>query len=586
MGLASCESNLDVTPKDRFTDDQYFRTATDLEMFTNPLYNNMLPKDIYKEQSDVITQMTLDNIMIGGSRRSVPATGGGWSWTNLRRINTLLGNTDKCADKEAVEKYSAVARFFRAYFYFDKVKRFGDVPWYTTELGSADPALYNPRDSRELVMTNMLEDIDYAITYLPAKKDEANPTFRLTKGAALALKAQFCLYEGTFRKYHGITFEGGNDANYYLDLAAKAAKQLIDRNEYKLYSTGNVNDDYRDLFVKEVADPNEYILAISFMNETGSLHNATCMAINSNQARPGLTRKFVCSYLMKDGSRFTEKNGWQTMAFVDEVQDRDPRLCQTMRGVGYHRIGQSQILPADLDLSVTGYCPIKYVQNPTDNGNNVDRVDRSTCDLPVYRYAEVLLNYAEALAELGTLTQTDLDISVNLLRKRVGMPAMNLAAANANPDPYLESTETGYPNVSGPNKGIILEIRRERTIELIQEAHRIDDLFRWKAGKCIDQPLLGMYIAGPGEYDFTGDGKTNVVLYANGAAKPNVPNGVVAYEIGKEIFLTDGSHGYIDYHTGIKTPRYGFNENRDYLYPLPSDELGLNSNLTQNPGWK
>lgn len=586
MSLASCESNLDVEPKDRLTEGDYFKTATDLEMFTNPLYNNILPKGDYDEQSDVLIQKTLSDLMLGGARRSIPTSGGGWSWGDLRRINTLLGNVDKCEDKAAVAKYSAVARFFRAYFYYEKVKRFGDVPWYTTELGSSDPALYKARDSRELVMSNMIKDIDYAIENLPSKASEANPTFRLTKGAALALKARFCLFEGTYRKYHGINYEDGNNADFYLEQAADAAKTLMDRGEYKLYSTGKPAEDYQNLFVQEVADRNEYILAISFMAATGSVHNATGFVMTATQGRPGYTRKFVCSYLMKDGSRFTDKNGWQTMSFLEEMVNRDPRLTQTMRGLGYHRIGKTQILPADFELSVTGYVPVKYVQNPDDNGKNVDRPDRSTCDLPVFRYAEVLLNYAEAKAELGTLTQADLDLSVNLIRDRAGMPHMNLADANANPDSYMSSEKTGFSNVTGANAGVILEIRRERSIELVQEGFRLDDLFRWKAGKCLDQDLLGMYLKGPGSYDLSGDGKTDMILYANGTAKPSAAAGVNVYELDKDIFLTDGSHGYYDYHTGVKSVRAGFNEERDYLYPIPSNEFGLNKNLVQNPGWK
>ena len=128
--------------------------------------------------------------------------------------------------------------------------------------------------------------------------------------------------------------------------------------------------------------------------------------------------------------------------------------------------------------------------------------------MPVFRYAEVLLDYAEAKAELGELTQGDLDISVNLIRARVGMPSLDMAAANANPDPYLMSSETGYPNVSGANKGVILEIRRERAIELFQEGYgRYFDLMRWKAGYCLNQPFYGMYIPGPGEYSFGDDSK-------------------------------------------------------------------------------
>lgn len=585
VGFSSCEDALDLTPKDRVTIDDYFKDATALEMFTNPLYNNMLEKEPFEAQSDVMVTQTLNNVMLGGIRRTVPQSGGGWTWTNLRRINTFLGNTFRCDDQAAVDKYSAVARFFRAFFYFEKVKRFGDVPWYTTELGSSDPALYNPRDSRELVMTNMIEDIDFAIANLPAKKDEKNAPFRLTKGAALALKAQFCLYEGTWRKYHDYAVQE-HDYNYYLTLAAEAAEQLMQRNEYKLYKTGAADKDYQNLFVADVANPDEYILAISFQAAIGgNQHNSNAFTLVATQGMPGYTRKFVNTYLMKDGSRFTDKSGWQTMQFADEVQNRDPRLVQSIRGTGYHRIGQTEILPPDLNLTVTGYQPIKFVEDPKSNSGQTDRNDRSVCDIPVYRYAEVLLNYAEAKAELGTLTQDDLDKSVNLIRQRAGMPAMIMADANANPDPYLMSTETGYPNVSGANTGVILEIRRERTIELVQEGFRQDDLFRWKAGRMYDQEITGMYFPGPGSYDLSGNGKPDVVIYANGAEKPTVEGTTLALEIDKDIFLTAGNRGYLNYHAGTNQVRYGFNENRDYFYPIPSDELSVNNNLQQNPGW-
>lgn len=311
-------------------------------------------------------------------------------------------------------------------------------------------------------------------------------------------------------------------------------------------------------------------------------HNATAHMLLATQGRPGLTRKMVNSYLMKDGTRFTDREGWQTMPFLEEVKDRDPRLAQSIRTPGYHRIGQTELLAPDLGVTVTGYQPIKFVQDPTASGGQVDRNDRSTCDLPVFRYAEVLLNYAEAKAELGTLTQEDLDRSVNLIRNRAGMPPLSLAEANAHPDPYLSSAEYGFTNVSGANQGVILEIRRERAVELMQEGFRWADLMRWKAGACADQSIMGMYFAGPGQFDFNGDGTVDVVLYTAEEGNPNVP-GAQAYEIGTGIVLSEGDHGYVDYHINVK--RNGFNEERDCLYPIPINERSLNHNLTQNPGW-
>lgn len=582
LGLTSCDNLLNLSPMSDITQTDYFKTETDLQLFSNSFYNNLLDKSPYDDQSDLYIQQTLSDEMLGGTKRVVPASGGGWTWTDLRKMNTLLAYANQCEDEDAVIKYTALTRFFRAYFYFEKVKRFGDVPWYDVELGSDDEALYKPRDSREFVMTKMIEDIDYAIENLPDRDEEKSSPFRVNKWAALALKAQFCLYEGTYRKYHQLNIEG-NTYTYYLDLAAKAAKDIIDNGPYKLYSTGNPNTDYMMLFASEDANPDEYILAIKFDYGLQIYHNATAHTLVPTQGRPGLTKKMVNTYLMNDGTAFTDKAGWQEMTFKEEMKNRDPRLYQSIRTPGYTRIGETTVLAPDFSVSVTGYQPIKFVQEPTASGGNVDRNDRSTCDLPVYRYAEVLLNYAEAKAELGTLTQEDLDISVNEIRKRVGMPDLLMNNANANPDRYLSSEETGYPNVTGDNKGVILEIRRERAIELSQEGFRFDDLVRWKAGSCIDQELYGMYFPRPGNYDLTGDDVADVILYANGTSKPDAQAGVQVYEIGKDIMLTDDNEGYVFYHKNIS--RTQFSQERDYLYPIPINERSLNPNLTQNPGW-
>lgn len=578
IGLTACDDLLDTKPLSQISPDAYFKTETDLQLFSNSFYNNLLDKSPYDDQSDLYIQQNLSDEMIGGNKRTVPNSGGGWSWGDLRKMNTLLVYANQCEDEDAVVKYTALTRFFRAYFYFEKVKRFGDVPWYDKELGSADEDLYKPRDSRELVMTKMIEDIDYAIENLPAGVS----TYRVNKWAALALKARFCLYEGTYRKYHQLNLEGNNYA-YYLEQSAQAAEKLIKEGPYKLYSTGNPQKDYLMLFAQENASKDEYILSIMFDFSLGIYHNATAHTVVATQGRPGVTRKMINSYLKADGTAFTDHEGWQEAGFIEETMNRDPRLAQSIRTPGYTRIGTTKVLAPNLTGTVTGYQPVKFVQDPTASGGNVDRNDRSTADLPVFRLGEVMLNYAEAKAELGTLTQGDLDISINKLRSRVGMPALNMASANANPDWYLSSAEYGYPNVTGTNKGVILEIRRERAVELTQEGFRFDDLVRWKAGYSIDQDIQGMYFKAPGEYDLTGDGVADVILYEQGTSKPTAPDGVQVLLIGEEILLTGGNRGYVFYHKNIaRTP---FSEVRDYLYPIPINERSLNNNLTQNPGW-
>lgn len=577
IGLTACDM-LDTKPLSQISPETYFKTETDLQLFSNTFYNNMLDKSPYDDQSDLYIQQNLSDELIGGNKRTVPNSGGGWSWGDLRKMNTLLAHIDQADDEAAIVKYTALTRFFRAFFYFEKVKRFGDVPWYEKELGSNDEDLYKPRDSRELVMTKMIEDIDYAIENLSSEVS----TYRVNKWAALALKARFCLYEGTYRKYQQPNLEG-NDYSYYLQESANAAETIINESPYSLYSTGNPEKDYLMLFAQEDASVDEYILAIKFDFSLGIYHNATAHTVVATQGRPGYTRKMVNSYLNADGTAFTDEEGWQETMFVEEVKNRDPRLSQSIRTPGYTRIGTSKVLAPDLTGSVTGYHPIKYVQDPTASGGNVDRNDRSTADLPVFRYAEVLLNYAEAKAELGTLDQSDLNMSINKLRSRVGMPDLNMQEANADPDWYLSSAEYGYPNVTGSNKGVILEIRRERAIELIQEGFRFDDIVRWKAGYSINQHIYGMYFEKPGAFDLTGDDVADVVLYEEGTPKPSAPDGAQVLQIGQDILLTEGSRGYVYYHKNIV--RDEFSEVRDYLYPIPINERSLNNNLTQNPGW-
>lgn len=583
LAFASCDM-LDKKPLSEMSPESYFKTEQDLQLFSNTFYNNLLPKSPYSFQSDHYVKQTMSDELHGGSYRVVPNSGSGWSWGDLRKMNTLLGYINNCEDEEAIVEYTALTKFFRTFFYYEKVKRFGDVPWIETELGSADDALWNPRDNREFVMQKMLEDINYAIENLPAPTTQ----FRVNKYTALALKAQFCLFEGTFRKYHAgestlkTLPSDAASAEFYLQEAADAAKQIMDSGKYSLYTTGKPDQDYRDLFVQENCEGiNEFIFAIKFDYGLAIFHNGTAYGLLPSQGRIGATRKFIDSYLMKDGSRYTDKAGWESKEFVEQIADRDPRLAQSFRTPGYTRIDGTDILAPDLSSCCTGYQTIKWVMSAKANGGDSDRVDRSTSDLPVYRYAEILLIYAEAMAELGKADQTVLNNTVNLLRKRVGMPSLT---TDVTADPYLTNPAYGYTNpklLGNSNLALILEIRRERAIELAQEANnRWYDLVRWREGKCVDQPFYGIYFPGPGEYDINGDGKLDYCLY-EGDVKPD-SKATSILKIGSEILLSNGTSGYVEPHKG---ETHSFNESRDYYYPIPSDERSLNPNLTQNEGW-
>lgn len=567
FALVSCDI-LDKTPDSKISPDSYFKTEADLQLFTNPLYD-LFSDTFFEQQSDHLVRLHLSDELRGGNKRQVPNSGSGWSWGTLRRINALLEYSSNCDDEAAVAKYNGLAKFFRAYFYFEKVKRFGDVPWIDHELFSDSPELYASRDSRDLVMGHMIEDIDEAIATL----DDKRSVYRVNKYAALCLKAQFCLYEASWRKYHGEISGAQRTSSDFYALAAEAAKQVMDCGLYSLASN------YQMLFAEEDADQNEFILAMKQDLSLSLTNNTTAFCQMPTQGCPGLTKKFVDSFLMKDGTRFTDKEGWQTMTFMDEVADRDPRLGYCTVLPGHKWLGTTDVAAPDYTASITGFQMCKYAMDKT--LPNVTRVDMSYNDLPLYRLAEQYLIYAEAKAELGTLTQEDLDISVNLLRDRVGMPHMDMAAANANPDPYLQSLLYGYFNVKDEaNKGVILELRRERSIELFQEGKRWDDLMRWKEGLCVNQPFHGPYFPGVGTYDLTGDKKADICIWTETNPKHK---DMADFQLGSTdgIVLSGETEGCVD-----RCEDHIFDEERDYLYPIPINDRSLNHNLTQNPGWK
>jgi len=560
--LTACEDFLVRKPKDELSPDTYFRTETECQLYTNNFYT-ILPaaSDFYQEEDDYIIPKSLSSKVVGN--RTVPTTAGTWNWVMLRQINFFLAHSHQCEDSRVREKYEALARFFRAYFYFEKVKRYGDVPWVDEPIDANDKSLYRGRDSRETVMEHVLDDIDFAIENLPSGKD----VFRATKWTALALKSRIFLFEGTFRKYHGL--QGWEEC---LQEAADAASKFIKESGYGIYKSGNTP--YQSLFTLAESDRSEVILTRAYKQSLSLVHGANEVFTSTSSTHAGLAKDVVNMYLMSDGSRFTDKPRYNVLSFHDETQDRDPRLAQTIRTPGYTRMGETELLAPNMAAVTTGYQPIKYVCE-----KKYDSYQSSENDMPVFRAAEVYLNYAEAKAELGLLTQEDLDISVNKIRARVSMPALNMDEANASPDPYLLDAKTGYPNVAKTEyTGVILEIRRERTVELILEGFRYWDLMRWKEGKRFERTFYGMRLDGVGEYDLDKNGSVDFVVYEGTA--PSMIQGV-AYKELSELNLSE--NGNIVLHADIIRT---FDESKDYLYPIPTEDIVLTQGVVkQNPGW-
>lgn len=565
IACVSCEDMLDFQPKDRLSPDTYFRTETDCELWTNNYYT-VFPsaEGVYSEPFDVIVRDVLAD-EISGVRKPMP-TDGNWKWTKLREMNFFLSRSSQIEEESVRLRYEGLTRFFRAYFYFEKVKRYGDVPWVDKPLSSDDNELYKGRDSREFVMEKVMEDIDFAIANLPEKQD----VYHVTRWTARALKSRIALFEGTFRKYHGI-----DGYEKYLQECVTASEPFLN-GPYNIYTTGSTP--YQDLFTSQNAIGTEIILARAYTSAiSGMTHDVNGHLTGATMGRPGMTRNAVNMYLMRDGSRYTDQPGYATKTFADECKNRDLRMAQTIRTPKYKRIGGNKELAPDLSRSTTGYQLIKYLTEEKYDANKA-----STNDMPLFRLAEVLLNYAEAKAELGTLKQDDLNKTIKPLRSRAGLPELDMEEANENPDPYLSSPETGYANVTGANKGVILEIRRERTLETPMEGLRYWDIMRWKEGKRFEKPIEGLYFAGTGEYDLDGNGTVDVYIYDSETAPGNKAD-VLYLKLGTDIVLSEKTSGNLLAHSS--THRI-WNEERDYLYPIPTDDRVLTQGaISQNPGW-
>jgi hypothetical protein len=563
--LWSCNDQyLELPPTTKLGESlDFFQTKNGLETFTNSFYG-------YVDQQVLLDDFNSDNCEHIGNppaiRRGVytvpTALGSGnWSWTQLRNINYFIKMSAQATISSDVKNpYIAVAKFFRARFYFEKIKLFGDVPWYSGPLNTSDEeALYKSRDPRTMVMDSILNDLNYAIQYLPVTKAKN----KLSKWTALALKSRVCLYEGTWRKYHKeVSLPKSTEL---LNLCVDASEQIMDAGVYSVFSSGNKNGDYFELFQPKNAHTEEVILAKSFAD--GSYFYYSPMFTSTSNGNYGATNSLVSSYLLTNGKP-VNPNLADTASYFTEFQNRDPRLAQSILYPGYIRVGNTAKAVTDFAENRTGYQIIKRVGPPIEDQGG------DTRDAIIFRYGEVLLNYAEALAELGSLTQNDLNKTINLLRGRVGIPALTLPVTLDNAMAKL------YQNTSDP---IILEVRRERRIELAFEGFRREDLQRWKEGQIFRSQQVGIYISGIHNLiDLDNDGKPDLyVLLSTETAPTNKIPGVQYFKLSNVNGLTNGTKGRIIQFISV-LPTF---KDWEYLNPIPKEELTLNPKLVQNPEW-
>ncbi|HEX3007999.1 MAG TPA: RagB/SusD family nutrient uptake outer membrane protein [Bacteroidales bacterium] len=573
----SCE--LEESPKATASANAIFNSKEGLELYANSFYN-MLPSagDVIRgdEMSDYCARNSVPDFIRKDGFSATQSSG--WTWTNLRNVNYFIENCNSATlTEQQKQHYIGLAKFFRAWFYFDKVKRFGNVPWYGKTMKEDDPELYKGRDSRTLVMDSVLADLNYACEHITTTTDATRSL--VTKYIAYAFKSRVCLFEGTFRKYQtGYQLE--STANAWLTEAANAAKKVMDEGGFSIYSAAGTDKSYRQLFTatepvtSEIMMSNISNLALGVFNDANWYYTSATYG-----ARLSFIRTFVNTYLNIDGSPFTNTIGYQTMVFADEVKNRDKRLQQTIRMGDYKRIngGAQQAAPPIFSYTYTGYQPIKWCLDDVyyDGGSlNVN----SIC---LFRYAEVLLNYAEATAELGMITDADWAKTIGALRQRAGITG-GLTAKPVTVDPYLQANY--FPEITDP---VILEVRRERGIELALEGFRFYDLVRWRRGELMKMTWNGFYVpALDTPMDLNGDGVMDVVFYK---VKPATTlNGVTYINVAETISggsnpqrLSNDSSGELTWLTNIERVW----EEKHYLYPIPQSDYLMNKALGQNPGW-
>ncbi|MCD2422633.1 RagB/SusD family nutrient uptake outer membrane protein [Niabella pedocola] len=584
LGVSCKKEFLQRNPQTNVTKEEFFNTPADLETYTNGLYTQLRATwaDVFigDKFSDDISVFTggseVDNFIRGGI---TPATVGGWNtWNQLRSINYMLDNAGKTTgDQAAINHYIGIARFFRANFYYKMVKRYGDVPWYGHVMGTKDEdMLYKAKDPRTMVVDSIMADLEYAAAnVLPAR---TNNTY-VTKWGALTLLARIALHEGTYRKYH-TELNLQASAQTYLQRAISASQEIISNGGFDITGSGAAG--YRALFSSADLSANKEVIFLQKSSKDLGVTNNTGVVLDWQWALNG---RLADEFLMNDGTPFTSVPGYDKKTFTEIFANRDPRLAETIMPPGFTTTPTNS--PYVTRPSFGGYLQVKfYPRDPALRGG----YDLNYTDLPIFRYAEVLLINAEAKAESGTLAQTDLNATVNKLRSRVGMPALDMAAANAAPDAYLAAA---YPLVTGSNKGVILEIRRERRVELACEGFRLDDLYRWKSGALLAQKPVGIYVPALGALDVTGDGVADIaILQSKTDESPiaglpaSVKDKLTKYYISDgDFILSNGTSGQIMFTKDNTSPR-SFIEPKYYYFPIPLEQTVLNKNLTQPTGWQ
>ena len=592
-GTAVCSCTLDeplITQADRQT---VFGSETGVQSYSYSLYSILPSLDdvFYLESShvDYCAASSYWGFYLDGTYNPEQKTS--WGWSGLRRINYFLDaiQSEDCKISEDLkEHYLALGKWFRAYYYFDKLCDYGGVPWFEHLVSSTDEAtLYKDRDSRDVIVDHMIKDLDYCYEHLQTTSSVGNTL--VSRYAALQLKARICLYEASWKKYHNLPDELYTAEELYR-LAISACDLIMKSNRFSLNTAAGSKGAYRSLWYSESLLENEVILGLATDADFG-IYNSANRHFNTSYGNGDCpSRAFLNTYLNLNGTPFTDKANYSATLFKDEFTNRDLRLRQTVKNPDYEMNGATSAdLVGDIihQNAITGYQIIKFVVDDMKYNNSSIGIN----SMPLMRYAEVLLIYAEAKAELGEITNSDWAKTIGKLRARAGITG-GLNSLPTYLDPYMQ--QVFYPDVTDP---VIMEIRRERTIELFFEGFRIADLNRWAEGHLWeDLPWTGIHIP---DLDVAIDvrGKGREDYYFSMKPISEIPAAHKNYyvQILPESSTEQGLRaipnpaGGYDLKFVTTVPRIWHDDDRQYLNPIPPQIIreyrAKGYTLTQNPHW-
>ncbi len=558
MSLAgfSCEKDLDLEPKTSLSTDVFFQTENDFKLWANQFYADLPAFTFPRDDWSDITFQPGGNVISQGQHQPAPSNASwGNTYWNIRKYNTLLEEAGEAPADIAgdIAVYVAEAKFFRALAYFSFLRTYGGVPLVDRVLDLSSEELFAPRNTRNEVADFILTDLDDAAAGLPLQSQLAvEDQGRVTRGAALALKARVALFEGTWSKYHNT-----GDANGYLTQARDAADAVIalEGSEYELFDKPDLGEEsYLYLFTLDNTQQNpgnytkvdnrESILENRFDSDLRPSTSFPNPILGSNP-----TKAYMDLVLCSDGLPIDRSPLFMGYDSVHhEYQDRDPRMTTSLMipFQRYHAFNQGvwQIDWSDPDRTDRGFIYEIEIGLRTQTGYNIQKLvptgdNPPGRNWPVIRYAEVLLVFAEASYELdGSISDADLDKSINKLRTRARMPALANAFVAAN------------------GLDMLTEIRRERTVELFAEGFRYDDLRRWKTAEIeLAKPILGIRYSGT---QYETDSRW---------ADLSPPVDADGFFIVQDVSVRQ------------------FDATKHYLFPLPLNEIAQNDALRQNDGW-